>query len=169
MTSLHDGVRTTTASAVEMRGVFGCYPTGVAALCAVGDDGVPDGMAISTFAPVSLDPPMVSVCVQGTSATWPRLRRLGRLGLSVLAEGQDAVARSLAARGVDRFAGVDWTLTGEGAVLVDGAVAWLDCEVEREMLAGDHLIVLLRIHSLSGDPHRPPLVFHGGLFRGLRR
>ncbi|MGW0949210.1 flavin reductase family protein [Streptomyces sp. NPDC002623] len=155
------------ADPAELRRVYGCFPSGVAAICAVGDDGVPDGMAVSSFTSVSLDPPLVSVCMQNTSTTWPRLRGAARLGVSVLAEGQDAVARSLAARGGDRFAGVEWSVTEGGAVLVGGAAAWLDCEVEGEYAAGDHTVVLLRVRSLSGDPERAPLVFHGSRFRAL--
>lgn len=105
--------------------------------------------------------------MQDTSTTWPRLRRAARLGVSVLAEGQDAVARSLAARGRERFAGVQWNGTEEGAVLVGGAAAWLDCEVEDEYAAGDHTVVLLRVRSLSGDPERSPLGVQGSRFRVL--
>jgi flavin reductase (DIM6/NTAB) family NADH-FMN oxidoreductase RutF len=155
------------ADTAELRRVFGCFPSGVAAVCALDSDGTPTGMAVSSFTSVSLDPPLVSVCVQNTSTTWPVLRDAARLGVSVLAEGQDATARALAARGVDRFAQVSWTATDEGAVLVHDAAAWLDCEVEAQYPAGDHAVVLLRVRSLVGDPAHPPLVFHASRFRGL--
>src|SRR5918997_4998820 len=72
----------------ELRRAYGCFPSGVTAICTL-VDGAPDGMAASSFTSVSLDPPLVSVCVQNTSTTWPRLRHLPRLGVSVLAESQD--------------------------------------------------------------------------------
>lgn len=149
---------------VELRRVYGCFPSGVTSICAVGADGRPIGMAMSSFTSVSLEPPLVSVCVQNTSATWPLLRGVSRLGASVLAEGQGDAARSLAARDGDRFAGVEWKATGGGAVLLCGAAAWLECEVEAELAVGDHLLVFLRVLSLSGDPDRPPLVFHSSRF-----
>ncbi|ULR55625.1 flavin reductase family protein [Streptomyces deccanensis] len=157
---------TTPTDPAVLRQAFGCFPSGVTALCAL-DAGTPVGMAASTFTPVSLQPPLVSVCVQDTSSTWPRLRRQSRLGLSVLAEGQDLVCRSLAARGGDRFAGVDWESGEDGGVYVHGANLWLDCSVHAELPGGDHTIVLLEIHGLKADPDREPLVFHGSRFRRL--
>jgi flavin reductase (DIM6/NTAB) family NADH-FMN oxidoreductase RutF len=162
VTELHD--RT---DAGELRRVFGCFPSGIAAVCALDQDGLPTGMAVSSFTSVSLDPPLVSVCVQNTSTTWPVLREAARLGVSVLAEGQDDAARSLAARGVDRFASLSWTATDGGAVLLEDAAAWLDCELDMEHEAGDHTLALLRVRALVGDPGHPPLVFHASRFYGL--
>ena len=149
-----------------LRQAFGCFPSGVTALCAL-DSGTPVGMAASTFTPVSLDPPLVSVCVQDTSSTWPKLRKQNRLGLSVLAEGQDLVCRSLAGRGGDRFAEVDWEAGEDGSVYISRANLWLDCSVHAELPGGDHTIVLLEIHALRAEPDREPLVFHGSRFRRL--
>lgn len=149
-----------------LRQAFGCFPSGVTALCAL-DSGTPVGMAASTFTPVSLEPPLVSVCVQDTSSTWPKLRRQSRLGLRVLAEGQDAICRSLAARDGDRFADVDWEAYEDGSVYVHGAGLWLDCSPYAEFPGGDHTIVLLEIHGLRAEPDREPLVFHGSRFRRL--
>ncbi|WP_432191913.1 flavin reductase family protein [Streptomyces sp. bgisy027] len=157
---------TTPTDPVVLRQAFGCFPSGVTALCAL-DSGTPVGMAASTFTPVSLEPALVSVCVQDTSSTWPRLRNQGRLGLSVLAEGQDLVCRSLAARNGDRFADVGWEAGDDGSVYVNGASLWLDCSVHSEFQGGDHTIVLLEIHGLKAEPDRAPLVFHRSRFRRL--
>jgi flavin reductase (DIM6/NTAB) family NADH-FMN oxidoreductase RutF len=152
--------------AAMLRRVFGCFPSGVTAVCAL-VDGVPAGMAASAFTPVSLDPPLVSLCVQNSSTTWPRLRGADRLGISVLAESHDVVGRQLSLRTGDRFAGLDVRTTAAGALLVGGAAAWLECTVEAELPAGDHVIALLRIHALDGTPDVAPLVFHGSRFRRL--
>jgi flavin reductase (DIM6/NTAB) family NADH-FMN oxidoreductase RutF len=64
-----------------LRQAFGCFPSGVLALSGVRADGTPVGMAVSAFVPVSLDPPLVQVCIQRSSTTWPLLRELPRLGL----------------------------------------------------------------------------------------
>jgi flavin reductase (DIM6/NTAB) family NADH-FMN oxidoreductase RutF len=124
-------------------------------------------MAASSFTAVSLDPPLVSVCVQDTSATWPRLRARPRLGISVLAETHDDACLALSRKHGDRFAGVSWDATADGAVFVHGAAAWLDCVVETEVEAGDHRIVLLRILGAHAEPEVAPLVFHGSRFRLL--
>lgn len=149
-----------------LRRVLAAFPTGVTALAAL-VDGEPVGIAANSFTSVSLDPPLVSVCVATTSSTWPKLRRATRLGVSVLSHEQEEASRSLASRGVDRFAGLSWRATDDGAILLDGASAWFDCSVEREIRAGDHEIVLLNVHDLGTDPLTPPLVFHGSRYRRL--
>jgi flavin reductase (DIM6/NTAB) family NADH-FMN oxidoreductase RutF len=147
-----------------LRRVFGAFPTGVTVVAALVDD-VPVGLAASSFTSVSLDPPMVSVCIAQTSTTWPVLRRARRLGVSVLGARQELAGRQLGARGGDRFAGMPWRASGNGDILLEGSSAWLDCSIEREISAGDHDIILLRVHDLDADPEVPPLVFYGSQFR----
>lgn len=156
----------TTGDARELRRAYGCFPSGVTAVCGL-ERGIPVGIAASSFTSVSIEPALVSVCVQNTSATWPRLRRMRRLGVSVLAANQNEVCRTLSLKTGDRFARVTWSASADGAVFVHGAVAWLDCSIEREVPAGDHAIVLLAIHALRAEPERAPLVFHGSRFRQL--
>ncbi|WP_204079236.1 flavin reductase family protein [Mycobacterium riyadhense] len=151
---------------VDLRRAFGCFPSGVVAVCAIADD-APLGMAASSFTSVSVAPPLVSICVQNCSTTWPRLRDRPRLGVSVLAEGHDDACISLSRKVGDRFAGVAWRSLPGGGVVVHGASAWLDCRLHAEIPAGDHLIALLEICGLEADPDIPPLVFHGSRFRRL--
>jgi flavin reductase (DIM6/NTAB) family NADH-FMN oxidoreductase RutF len=149
----------------RLREAFGCFPSGVTAVCAL-VDGVPRGMAASSFTSVSLSPPLVSICVQRASSTWPLLRDRPRLGLSVLAEGQDEACLRLSARQGDRFGDVEWEAGSGRGVFIGGASAWLDCSLHQEVPAGDHVIALLRIHGLQ-TARTPPLVFHGSRFRRL--
>lgn len=160
------GLEITSGDPAQLRRAYGCFPSGVAALCTVEDD-EPVGIAASSFTSVSVDPALVSVCVQNTSTTWPRLRRRPRLGLSVLAEGQNEACRALAMKTGDRFADLEWTAAPEGAVFVHGAVLHLDCSLHQEVPAGDHVIALLQVHALRADPERSPLVFHASRFRQL--
>ncbi|MEV2247268.1 flavin reductase family protein [Streptomyces sp. NPDC049970] len=160
------GLAVGAADPVALRRVFAAFPTGVTALAAL-VDGEPVGMTASSFVPVSLDPPLVSFCTALTSTTWPRLRGAARLGISVLGGSQEAASRQLAAPGPERFAGLAWYRTAGTAVLLSGAGAWFDCSAEREIAAGDHRIVILRVHSMGVDPRVPPLVFHGSRYRRL--
>ncbi|MEU0468871.1 flavin reductase family protein [Amycolatopsis sp. NPDC006131] len=153
-------------SGEQLRRVFGCFPSGVTALCAL-VDGVPVGMAASSFTSVSVAPPLVSVCIQNSSSTWPKLRHRARLGLSVLAESQDQACLRLSAKEGDRFAGVRWEASADASVFVHDASAWLDCSLHAEVPAGDHTIALLEIHALWAAPDTPPLIFHGSRFRRL--
>jgi flavin reductase (DIM6/NTAB) family NADH-FMN oxidoreductase RutF len=160
----------TIQSALEpsrLRQVFGSFPTGVTVIAAL-IDGAPTGLAANSFVSVSLDPPMVSVCIAHTSTTWPVLRGAGRLGVSVLGAHQEDAGRQLSARGVDRFARLGWRAGPDGAIQLTGASAWFDCSIDRELPAGDHAIMLLRVHDLDADSAVPPLVFHGSRFRRLQ-
>lgn len=150
----------------QLRRAYSCFPSGVTAVCAL-DDEAPVGIAASSFTSVSITPPLVSVCVAHSSTTWPQLRQLPRLGVSVLADGQESLCRALAAKGRDRFADVPWEPGDDGAVFISGATAWLGCSVHSELSAGDHDIVLLETHGLIADPRNEPLVFHGSRFRRL--
>lgn len=150
----------------RLRDAFGCFPSGVTAVCAM-VDGVPVGMAASSFTPVSLDPPLVSVCMQVSSRTWRQLRSLSRLGISVLASSQDHECRQLASAEGDRFEGADWDTHADGAVFMGGASAWMNCAIHTVVPAGDHAIVLFRVHDLWCDAQVDPLVFHGSRFRTL--
>lgn len=146
--------------------MFGAFPSGVTSLGAL-VDGVPVGMAASSFTSVSLDPALVSVCIAHTSTTWPVLQRAPRLGVSVLGAEQEAIARRMASRDLDRFDGVAWSARDSGAIVIDGASAWLDCTIEDRFRAGDHDIVLLGVVELDSDPAVTPLVFHASAFRRL--
>jgi flavin reductase (DIM6/NTAB) family NADH-FMN oxidoreductase RutF len=154
------------ADGAVLRRAFGCFPSGVTAVCAIiGDE--PVGMAASSFTTVSLEPPLVSVCVQETSATWPKLREQPRLGLSILAEAHGAACMTLSRKVGDRFDGVEWEASPGGGVFVHGSAAWLECSLSGEFVAGDHTIALLQVHALHADPLTPPLIFHGSRFRRL--
>lgn len=149
-----------------LRQAFGCFPSGVTAFCGL-LDGVPEGMAASSFTSVSLDPALVSVCVAKTSTTWPKLSGLNRLGLSVLADDHAPIARALASKSGDRFSAVDWEATDTGAVFVHGSTLWLECAPYKRVDAGDHEIVVLQITALAMYPDVAPMVFHASGFRQL--
>jgi flavin reductase (DIM6/NTAB) family NADH-FMN oxidoreductase RutF len=151
----------------RLRDALGAFPTGVTAVAAV-VDGLPVGLAANSFTSVSLDPAIVSVCIAHSSKTWPTLRTADRLGVSVLGAHQERVCRQLSALGADRFAALDWRPTGDGAVILGGTSAWLDTSIEQEIAAGDHNIVLLRVHAFGIDSEVAPLIFHASRFRTLQ-
>ncbi|WP_120314103.1 flavin reductase family protein [Mycolicibacterium elephantis] len=153
-------------NSVELRRVYGCHPSGVTAVCAM-VDGVPIGMAASSFTSVSVEPPLVSICIQNDSRTWPRLKTAARLGLSVLAEHHGDACRTLSRKDGDRFAGVPWMKLASGAVVVSEASAWLECRLRSEVAAGDHMIAVLEVCALDADADKPPLVFHGSRFHRI--
>ncbi|WP_220451295.1 flavin reductase family protein [Nocardioides dongkuii] len=152
--------------ATRLRAAFGVFPSGVVAVAASVDDELV-GLAASSFTSVSLDPPLVSFSVATTSKTWPTLRRAGHLGLTVLAEHHGAVCRQLAGPVAHRFDDVAVTTTDAGAVTLDEGLARFDCTIYREVDAGDHTIVILRLHAVEHTDTSQPLVFHRSSFGTL--
>ena len=150
----------------RLRRVYGAFPSGVTAVAAL-VGGRPVGIAASSFTSVSLDPPLVSVCVAHSSSTWPVLGTAARFGVSVLSVDQEQACLQLAARDGDRFAALSWRATQGGAVLLEGASAWLECSIDQQIRAGDHDIVVLRVHDLDAEHDVRPLVFHASQFRRL--
>jgi len=150
----------------SLREAFGHFPCGVVAIAAQ-IDGTRVGLAASTFVPVSLEPPLVSFCVQNTSTTWPKLQSVPMLGISVLGESHDEAARTLAAKTGDRFAGLETVSNHSGAVFIKGTGLWLESAVEQLIPAGDHTIVVLRVNEVTVDAEVAPIVFHRSGFRRL--
>jgi flavin reductase (DIM6/NTAB) family NADH-FMN oxidoreductase RutF len=156
----------TELSPTSLREAFGHFPSGVIAIAAE-VDGTLVGLAASTFVPVSLEPPLVAFCVQNTSTTWPKLKDLPSLGISVLGEAHDTAARALAAKTGDRFAGLETETRGSGAVFIHGTSVWLETSIDQLVPAGDHTIVLLRVNDITINDEVSPIVFHRSAFRKL--
>jgi 3-hydroxy-9,10-secoandrosta-1,3,5(10)-triene-9,17-dione monooxygenase reductase component len=147
----------------RFRGILGRFATGVVAINAVDPaTGRPAGLAANAFTSVSLDPPLVSFCVAHTSTTWPKLRAADLICVNILAASQREVCLRLAAKGGEKFAGLGWTTSPGGGPVIDGALAWLECSVEAEYVAGDHVIVVARVNRLDRHDDGEPLVFYQG-------
>lgn len=143
-----------------MRRVLGTFCTGVVVVTAMAGD-EPVGMACQSFSSLSLEPPLVCFCPGAASTTWPRVRAAGRFAVNVLAADQRELCRAMAGR--DKFAGVAWTPGPGGSPLLDGALAWIEADIERELPGGDHSIVIGRVRDLAaGRGERPLLFFRGG-------
>jgi len=146
-----------------MREVLGHFASGVTVVTALTADG-PAGFTCQSFSSLSLDPPLVTFAPARTSATWSRLRQIGRFCVNVLAEGQDAVSQNFARSAPEKFAGVPWTPSIHGAPVLEGIVAWIDGELWAEYDGGDHTIAVARVLDLGAHPDRRPLLFHRGAY-----
>jgi flavin reductase (DIM6/NTAB) family NADH-FMN oxidoreductase RutF len=152
----------------RLRKVFGVFPSGVVAVAAE-VDGTNVGLAASSFTSVSLEPALVSVSVANTSRTWPVLRRAGHLGVTVLADHHDEACRRLAGPVEHRFDGLSVTTSEDGAVTLDDGLARFDCTIHAEVEAGDHRIVILRVHAVEHADTAQPLVFHRSGFGSINQ
>lgn len=131
-------------------------------------DGVPKGLAVNAFSSISVEPPLVMVCVQTTSSTYEALVQAEHFGVNILAADQLGVARAFASKGPDKFATVPWHPAENGSPLIDNACGHLEAAIGERLQARTHTIFIGRIvHSDFND--REPLLYGDGMFFDGRR
>ncbi|MET3164800.1 UNVERIFIED_ORG: flavin reductase (DIM6/NTAB) family NADH-FMN oxidoreductase RutF [Arthrobacter sp. UYEF10] len=152
----------------HFRAVMRHLPTGVAAVCAIDPDtSAPSGLIVGSFQSLSLEPALVTFSVTHTSTSWPKVARAGQFSVNLLAEGQQPVCAALSSRGEDKFGSLNWYESGYGTPHIQGSLGWIDCRVEQEIVAGDHLIIIAAVLEMTASDGKP-LVFHGGRLGGFR-
>lgn len=144
------------------RRVLGQYPTGVCIITADSPEDGKSGMVVGSFTSVSLDPPLVAFLPATTSTTWPKIRRAGSFCVNILSADQEDVCRTFFGSDGDKFASIPTTPAASGSPVIEGAVAWLDCDIEDVHEAGDHYIVVGRIRELESAVRHLPLIFFQG-------
>lgn len=143
------------------RAVLGHFASGVVLITGV-HHGKPEGLTCQSFFSVSLDPPLVAVSPSQASKSWPKVASSGDFCVNVLAAEQEALARTFAESGADKFAGVGWSPGANGAPRLHGALAWIECAIEQTYDAGDHLLVVARVEELESGSGQPLLFYRGG-------
>ncbi|MFF3265066.1 flavin reductase family protein [Streptomyces sp. NPDC002932] len=138
----------------------------VAVITALGDGGQPLGMTVSSLTSVSLEPPLVLFCPAVTSRTWPLLRAAGSLCINVLSEHQQGLSVQFA-KAAKRFEDVAWMPSPGGVPMLRGSLAWLECSVINRHRAGDHEIVVARLHHIASAGCGGPLLRHQGRYARL--
>jgi flavin reductase (DIM6/NTAB) family NADH-FMN oxidoreductase RutF/DNA-binding IclR family transcriptional regulator len=153
--------------AKHFRKVLGHFPTGVAVITGIDPEGKPAGMAIGSFTSVSLDPPLVAFLPDKSSSSWPKIEASGKFCVNILASEQESICRAFAVKGGDKFAQFDWNASPiTGSPRLDDVVAWIDCEIDQVVDAGDHYIVIGKVLELDVlNPTLPLLFFQGGYGR----
>lgn len=151
------------------RQVLGQYPTGVVVITALSPEGEPLGMTVGSFTSVSLNPPLVAFLPDKKSSSWRSLRESGTaFGVNVLAADQETVCREVAVRKSRKFDGMSWRRSEYGNPVLSGCVAFIDCETENIVDAGDHHIVVGRVESASIQRPTNPLLFYRGGYGSFR-
>lgn len=147
----------------ELRHAFGRFPTGIAVITTLDEDGQPYGITVNSFASVSMSPPMLSWNVIRGSRAHATIGQAQRFVVNILSQDQRHVAQQMASRMEDRFHGVAVRHSSEGLPVIEDALATFECEVHAMVEAGDHDIVLGRIQYFE---HREgaPLVYWQGRY-----
>jgi flavin reductase (DIM6/NTAB) family NADH-FMN oxidoreductase RutF len=144
------------------RVALGRFASGVTVVTARDADGRDNGMTVSAFCSVSLDPPLVLACIAHDASMHDLMLRAEQFGVSVLAVGQEPLARRFADQRPDRFDGVGYTRGRLGVALLDDALAHLECAVVDRRDGGDHTIVIGRVEAAVCFHESPLLYFRGG-------
>lgn len=161
----HQGEGDPAIDPAEFRRVLGHFPTGVTVVTADGD-GRPVGIAIGSFASISLDPPLVGFFLGTESASWPAMEASGHFCVNVLAKDQREVCGVMASKAEDKFSGI-FTAPAHfsGAPVLPDVHAVIDCRIQEVVTLGDHILVVGRVLSLSTpNPEDDPMVFYKGQY-----
>jgi len=150
----------------RFRELVGCFATGVTVLTTRTPEGQPVGMTASAVASVSLDPPLVLVCVDRRHDMHPALGAARHFVLNVLAADQEPLSRRFADLANDRFAGVTWHDNADGMPVLEGAVAAIECEKQSAVPAGDHT-VFFGLVTGGRTTARDPLVYYRSAYGAL--
>ena len=149
-------------AATDFRKAMGCFATGVTVIT-VDQDGEIHGMTANSFSSVSLDPPLVLVCVDQRAKTHSHLHTRKRFGVNVLSSGQRAIseyyARSTAAHQHAEDAGASFARTAHGTPVLEGALAYIECRLHSTQPAGDHTIFIAEVEQVEIREGEPLLYF----------
>ncbi len=132
-----------------LRNAFGTFMTGVTVVTSYDHSGNPLGFTANSFTSVSIDPPMVLVCLANTSSNYDSFAKAESFGVNILAEDQIEVSNTFARPIKDRFAAVDWQNGPHGSPILEGVSAWFDCAMHKTVDAGDHLILIGEVKAFD--------------------
>jgi 4-nitrophenol 2-monooxygenase / 4-nitrocatechol 4-monooxygenase, reductase component len=148
-------------AADDFRRVLGHFATGVTILTTCDADARPTGLTASAFSSVSLDPPLVLICVDHKSQSYPSLRDRGCFAVNILSVDQQAISRRCASSRLDKFDEVPHRISDLGLPLIEGAIAQLECTTVSTHVEGDHTIFVGRVERASVGAGEPLLYFRG--------
>ena len=158
-----------TIDAKEYRGIIGQFATGVTVITTA-VDGWLHGMTANAITSVSLDPLLLLVCVDKEAHTHDHLSRAGAFAVSILAEDQQDLSQTFATANKPeegRLQGVRYRIGENGAPIIDGCLASIQCEVTERTDAGDHTVFFGRVLDATAGRDTPPLLFYQGTYRQL--
>ncbi len=153
-------------SSEEFRRACGRFATGVTIASVVDNQGIPHGLTVSSFTSVSLEPPLILICLGHAVSVIDAFRASPYFGINVLAEDQRELSERFARKGSDRFNGISWEVGKTGVPLIPGVLAAIECHVHQRITSGDHDIFIgemLEARVSGGDP----LIYFASQYRGL--
>jgi flavin reductase (DIM6/NTAB) family NADH-FMN oxidoreductase RutF len=154
-------------TSAEFRHACGRFATGITIASVLDANGAPHGLTVSSFASVSLDPPLILICLGHDVSVIDHFRAANKFGINVLAEGQQDLSDRFARKGQDRFDGLEWYAGETGVPLLTGVLAALECRTCQRFTAGDHDIFVGEMLA-AGVADGEPLIYFASQYRELR-
>ena len=147
----------------DYRTALGCYATGVAVVSLLDAEGLPRGVTVNSFNSVSLEPPLVSFCIDRAAYSFQSFQKAEHFVVNVLAEAQEALSVRFASPHPDKWDGIAYDVWESGAPILPDCLVNLECTLDALHDAGDHIIVIGKVTKLAMGPagSRPLLYFRG--------
>ena len=155
------------SDARTFRDALGCFATGVTVITAMAEGDMPIGLTANSFTSVSLDPPLLLVCIANTAGSAAALEKTERFAVNVMQIGQQPTSNRFAGKGEDRFAATDWALGEFGSPVLNGSLASFECARHAVHDGGDHFILVGRVLKARFESRRDPLLYFRGKYRRL--
>jgi flavin reductase (DIM6/NTAB) family NADH-FMN oxidoreductase RutF/pimeloyl-ACP methyl ester carboxylesterase len=155
------------SDARTLRDAMGCFATGITIVTAKDAEDNPIGLTANSFTSVSLDPPLLLVCIANSAGSALVLRQAEHFGVNVLQMSQQPASNRFAGKGEDRFAATAWAAGETGVPLLDGSLVSFECRQHAVHEGGDHFILLGEVIRAQFEPRRDPLLYFRGKYRRL--
>jgi len=149
----------------ELRNVMGHFATGVTVITTKDATGKPFGLTANAFSSLSLEPPLVLICVDKTVDCYACLEETKVFAVNFLNEEQEHLSRRFATKGIEKFEGVTYQIGECGVPLLEGALGSIECKIANGYDGGDHTIYVGEIQCASASGDRPLLFFKGKYYR----
>jgi flavin reductase (DIM6/NTAB) family NADH-FMN oxidoreductase RutF len=144
------------------RAVLGRFASGVTVVTTVDKNGDDRGMTVSSFCSVSLDPPLILICVEHAGSVYQPMADAATFTVNILSEGQEALSRRFAGPDPDRFEGLGFSRGGNGNAIFSEVLGYIQCNVVARHPTGDHDILVAEVEEAMAEEGRPLLYYRGG-------
>ncbi len=146
----------------EFRAVLGRFPSGVTVVTTRGADGADQGMTVSAFCSVSLEPPLILICIEKNASVYDALTKATGFAVNILSAKQEQIARRFAIIDIDRFEGIGFTRSSSGYAILDDVLGVIECRRTTLYDGGDHTLVLGEVEATRVESGTPLLYYRGG-------
>ncbi len=149
----------------DLRRAMGRFATGVSVFTVLDAEGKPGGFTVNSLTSVSLDPPLVLVCVDRTANIYPSFGRDRAFVVNILSQDQEEISSRFASKMEDKFGGVSCRPGNLGPPMIDGCIGYLECRIVDDFPGGDHTIFLGQVEvTVPGTEDGKPLLFYAGKY-----